>query len=125
MSDLMKFIRSTEYDYDDVIICLSYVSILDLLMSASQVVHHALSIVCAVSFTDDFTLLYSCMQFNDILWPQQWRWGYLGWLVVSALGETLLIRVRGSGGGCGGRGANPSIYVSYCGFVYEREQNER
>lgn len=30
MSDLMKFIRSTEYDYDDVIICLSYVSILDL-----------------------------------------------------------------------------------------------
>lgn len=63
-------------------------------MSASQVVHHALSIVCAVSFTDDFTLLYSCMQFNDILWPQQWRWGYLGWLVVSALGETLLIRER-------------------------------
>lgn len=65
MPDLLMFIRSSlEFDYDHAIICPSSGSLLDSLTTCqpARCFITPLSIVCVVSFTDDFTLLFSWTQ---------------------------------------------------------------
>lgn len=74
----------------------------------------------ALSFTDDLTLLYFWTEFNYRLWPQlPWR-GYLGWLVVSALHETLLIRIRPMIGRADSIESLHSQYAWACVCLYMR-----
>lgn len=74
----------------------------------------------ALSFTDDLTLLYFWTEFNYRLWPQLPCRGYLGWPVVSALHETLLIGIRPMIGRADYNESLHSQYAWACVCLYMR-----